>query len=110
LLLERDGILVKDIVEELDIRPSSASELVAKLEKRGFVRTETDSQDKRAKRVYVTEKTHEFADRIKTSHSEAAAEILAALSADEQEQLLTLLRKITVSLEQRAEKHPEDSA
>jgi DNA-binding MarR family transcriptional regulator len=103
LLLERDGILVKDIVEELDIRPSSASELVAKLEKRGFVRTETDSQDKRAKRVYITEKTDEFAERIKASHSEAAAEVLAALSAEEQEQLLTLLRKIIASLEQRAE-------
>jgi DNA-binding MarR family transcriptional regulator len=107
LLLERDGILVKDIVEELDIRPSSASELVAKLEKRGFVRTETDSQDKRAKHVYTTEKAREYSDRIKAAHNEIADEVLAALSEEEQEQLLALLKKIAASLERRAEKHPE---
>jgi DNA-binding MarR family transcriptional regulator len=101
LLLECDGILVKDIVETLDIRPSSASELVAKLEKRGLVRTETDAHDKRAKRVYTTEKTREYFDRAKTAHSEVAGEVLAALSHEEQEQLLALLKKIAASFEDR---------
>jgi DNA-binding MarR family transcriptional regulator len=103
LLLERDGILMKDIVEELDIRPSSASELVAKLEKRGFVRTETDAHDKRAKRVYTTEKTRAYSDRLKAVHGEVIAEVLTALSEEEQAQLLTLLRKIAASLEERPE-------
>jgi DNA-binding MarR family transcriptional regulator len=101
LLLERDGILVKDIVEELDIRPSSASELITKLEKRGFVRTETDAEDKRAKRVYTTEKTREHSDQLRATHREMAVEALAGLSEQEQEQLLTLLRKIASSLETR---------
>jgi DNA-binding MarR family transcriptional regulator len=99
-LLDRDGILLKDIVEELDIRPSSASELVAKLEKRGYVWTEVDADDKRAKRVFVTEKTREHADKIKLTRSELATEMLAALSAQEQEQLLSLLKKLTASFEE----------
>jgi DNA-binding MarR family transcriptional regulator len=107
LLLERDGILMKDIVEELDIRPSSASELVAKLEKRGFVRTETDAGDKRAKRVYTTEKTREHSDQLKAAHGEMAAEVLAGLSEQEQEQLLALLRKIARSLEDPRENSQE---
>jgi DNA-binding MarR family transcriptional regulator len=93
---------MKDIVEELDIRPSSASELVAKLEKRGFVRTETDAGDKRAKRVYTTEKTLEYSEQLKASHSKIAAEVLAGLSEQEQRQLLTLLKKIATSLEARS--------
>jgi DNA-binding MarR family transcriptional regulator len=101
ILLERDGILMKDVVEELDIRPSSASELVAKLEKRGFIRTETDAQDKRAKRVYTTEKTLQYADKLKTTHSEMTAEVFAALTDEEQAQLLALLRKVTDSLSTR---------
>jgi DNA-binding MarR family transcriptional regulator len=101
MLLEHDGILMKDIVEELDIRPSSASELVAKLEKRGFIRTETDAQDKRAKRVYATEKALQYADRLKTAHSEMTTEVFAALTDEEQAQLLTLLRKVTDSMTSR---------
>jgi DNA-binding MarR family transcriptional regulator len=101
MLLERDGILMKDIVEELDIRPSSASELVAKLEKRGFIRTETDAQDKRAKRVYATEKALQYADKLKTAHGEMTAEVFAALTDEEQAQLLALLRKVTDSMASR---------
>jgi DNA-binding MarR family transcriptional regulator len=103
LLSERDGVLLKDIIEELDIRPSSASEMIAKLERRELVRTETDAHDKRAKRVYVTAKTREYSERLKDTHNEVISEVLSALSAQEQEQLLTLLRKIAASLEDRPE-------
>jgi DNA-binding MarR family transcriptional regulator len=110
LLLERDGILMKDIVEELDIRPSSASELVAKLEKRDLVRTETDASDKRAKRVYTTEKTRGYSEQLKTSHGKMAAEVLSGLSEQEQRQLLTLLKKIAASFETRPANSSTDSS
>jgi DNA-binding MarR family transcriptional regulator len=101
LLLAHDGILVKDIVEELDIRPSSASELVAKLERHGLVRTEPDADDRRAKRVHATEKAREYTEHLKAAHGRMATELLAGLSAQEQEQLLVLLRKVAASLEAR---------
>jgi DNA-binding MarR family transcriptional regulator len=101
---------MKDIVEELDIRPSSASELVAKLEKRDLVRTETDASDKRAKRVYTTEKTREYSEQLKTSHGKMAAEVLSGLSEQEQRQLLMLLQKIAASFETRPANSSTDSS
>ncbi|MCL1879902.1 MAG: MarR family transcriptional regulator [Actinomycetia bacterium] len=97
-LAERDGIPIKEMVEGFDIRPSSASELVAKLERRGLVRSESDSRDRRARKVFITDTGMAYAKRIKAAQAELRKEMFSGLTMTEQQQLLGLIRKVNASL------------
>jgi len=98
LLSQSDGLFIKDIVEAFDIRPSSASELVSKLEKNGFVRVESDTEDKRARKVFLTDEGKALADKMKETRTEITNELFDGLTEEEQGQLLALLKKMNGSL------------
>ncbi|MCL2339762.1 MAG: MarR family transcriptional regulator [Actinomycetia bacterium] len=98
LLQQEDGVFIKDIVMALDIRPSSASELVAKLEKLGLLRVENDNEDKRARRLFLTEEGRRLAESLTTEHHQMAADLFDGLTAAEKSQLLTLLQKMNAAL------------
>jgi len=98
MLSKNDGVLIKDIVEALDIRPSSASELVAKLEKKGLIRVEGDEADKRVRKVFLTAEGKELTDQMDHRYND----LFDGLSEDEQAQLLTLLQKMNSSLNEKS--------
>jgi len=54
-LYKEDGLMQSYIAEVLNLRPSSLAELVKKLELKAAIRRVEDSQDKRIKRVYLTD-------------------------------------------------------
>ena len=54
LILRKEPVGQKELVEMLDIRPSSLSELLKKLEAKGFVTRTPDEQDKRNMIVTLT--------------------------------------------------------
>ncbi|MGB9681577.1 MAG: MarR family winged helix-turn-helix transcriptional regulator [bacterium] len=56
MLWERDGLTQKEIAEELKLKPSTVTVMLRRMEKAGFLRRETDLQDMRVSRVYLTEK------------------------------------------------------
>ena len=60
----QDEIYVKDLEKYMKIRKSTASELVSRLEKIGYVKTEKSQKDGRLKRLIVTEEGHAAHDRI----------------------------------------------
>jgi DNA-binding MarR family transcriptional regulator len=97
-LYQNDGIPLKDIVLELDIRPSSASELVAKLEKRGLATRTINDGDKRVVNVFLTQTGKELAQKIAERHDSHMQEYFVGLSTAEQEQLSELLSKMNASL------------
>ena len=107
LLLDRDGLFIKDIVLELDIRPSSASQLIERLMGKGLVDRIVDDQDKRAKRIILTEKGRACAEKIKSTHADMYDKILDGLSTDEQQQLSALLKKLNTSLNEKIEADKE---
>ena len=94
MLESHDGIQVKDVAEALDIRPSSASELVSKLESRGLVRVEGNTKDRRVRQIFITEAGKDFIAKLRTMRAEQTGAIFDGLDAAEQTQLLALLRKM----------------
>jgi len=99
MLSQNDGVFIKDIVDAFDIRPSSASELVTKLEKQGLVRVESDEEDKRARKVFLTDKGKEAAEKMRPNNSG----MFDGLTSDEQNQLLSLLEKMNSSLAEKSQ-------
>lgn len=98
VLNKQDGAALKDLVELLDIRPSSVGELVTKLEQAELAERRQDEADKRITRVYLTEKGHAQAQSLLEGRDAYLAALLTGLSEEEQKTLSALLEKLIASL------------
>lgn len=101
ILLHKDGIAQKEIVDLLDIRPSSAGELVGKLEQQGLAQRREDPADRRIARVYLTEAGRTQAQAHQSRREERSNACFDGLSEAEQAQLGELLGKLASSLKEK---------
>ena len=79
LILRKEPVGQKELVEMLDIRPSSLSELLKKLEAKGFVTRTPDEQDKRNMIVTLTGEGKALAEKALAGKEEQQAKIFEAL-------------------------------
>lgn len=101
LLLRQDGLSHKDIVQEMDIRPSSAGELVSKLEQAGYVQRSYNESDKRISNVYLTAEGREVAAHNSADHAARLEQLFSGLTEQEMQQLSALMGKLIDSLRER---------
>src|SRR5699024_7940088 len=90
----QDEIYVKDLEKYMKIRKSTASELVSRLEKNGYVKTEKSQKDGRLKRLIVTEEGHAAHDRILQFLQEIDDRLVEGLSKEEVDILVNLLNRL----------------
>lgn len=90
----QDEIYVKDLEKYMKIRKSTASELVSRLEKNGYVKTEKSQKDGRLKRLIVTEEGHEAHDRILQFLQETDDRLVEGLSKEEVDTFVNLLNRL----------------
>ena len=90
----QDEIYVKDLEKYMKIRKSTASELVSRLEKIGYVKTEKSQKDGRLKRLIVTEEGHEAHDRILQLLQEIDDRLVEGLSKEEVDTFVNLLNRL----------------
>lgn len=94
LLGKEDGMTQGNLAELLDIRPSSLAELIKKLEKAGAVTRVEDENDKRIKRVYLTEEGRKRVIQTSDVREDLSAQFFAGLTEEEQQQFSRYLDKI----------------
>lgn len=92
ILAEEDAVTSGVLAEILDMRPSSLTEILNKLESRGEIERREDEQDKRIKRIYITETGRKKANQ--SQPQERSEEFFAGLTAEEQQTLDQLLNKV----------------
>lgn len=97
VIARQPGISQKELAEALDIQPASVSELMMKLEQKGLIFREQDAQDRRSRKVRLTEAGIAQLAEPK----EDPADPFRALSDEEQAQLQALLEKLLADWEQR---------
>lgn len=90
----QDEIYVKDLEKYMKIRKSTASELVSRLEKNGYVKTEKSQKDGRLKRLIVTEEGHAAHDRILQFLQEIDDRLVEGLSKEEVDTFVNLLNRL----------------
>ena len=90
-----EGVHQKELVEELKINPSSVSELISKLQSDGYIVRTVDPNDKRATLIRLTELGEARAAEIADERQAHFSKAFACLSAEEKEQLVSLLEKLT---------------
>ncbi|MFD1441110.1 MarR family transcriptional regulator [Lacticaseibacillus hegangensis] len=99
LIAQHDHLTNADIVEALDIRPSSASAMVAKLEDAGLVSRTPYEEDGRVQLISLTDDGKAFIESARDDKDQLADKMFAGLTAEEQAQLTGLMLKLVGSLE-----------
>ncbi len=108
-LSRMEGCTQLDLVRLTHLKPPTVSVTLKKLEDSGFVRRETDANDQRAIRVYLTEKGRELNASTLARLKECDAILTEGVSEAEQAFLLQVLTKMRdnmlrkIESEQRAD-------
>lgn len=94
LLWEEDGLTNSEIAEKLDVKPSSVTNMVKKLDKKEMIKRVQDEQDKRVTRIFLTEKGRELEEGQKNHQDEISEELFDFLSEEEKSNLIAILKRI----------------
>jgi DNA-binding MarR family transcriptional regulator len=89
----REPLSMRELAEDLYLDPSNLTALVDRLEDLGLVERQADADDRRVKRLVITEKGVRLSDEIIDAVF-AEGTVFDALDTDEQQQLLDLLAKM----------------
>jgi DNA-binding MarR family transcriptional regulator len=92
------------LAERIGIDRTNVGLVVDHLEARGFVERRIDSNDRRARRLYLTPRGIKFHDRIRPIATEVQQQILSCLNDAEKETLFALLVRVIQANEKLA--HP----
>lgn len=91
---------IQNLAEGMDLTPPTVSVAVRKLEESGWLRREPDEQDRRASCIFLTARAAEAVQRVMQQRQQKMARLLDSLTDQEQEQLLNLLEKAIIHLEE----------
>lgn len=97
VLAQRPGITQTELAQTLGVKSASVSEVLMKLERKGFVKREKAEQDRRNIQVTLTEAGQQHLNRPEEDLSTA----FQALSDAEQAELARLLQKLLQDWRQR---------
>lgn len=103
LLKLKDGVSTKDISHILGVRVSSLNELLAKLEKNGYIRREASEEDRRVMLNWLTDKG-----RQENENSEDTYKIFGCLSEEERKNLAGYLERVAAALEKELGESSEE--
>ncbi|MDE7327836.1 MAG: MarR family transcriptional regulator [Lachnospiraceae bacterium] len=94
ILNESESITQRDLTERLGIQPGSASEILSKLESAGWILRIQNEADRRTTDVCLTDSGRELAAEALAQRQKRHEEMFSCLSAEEKQELLSLLEKV----------------
>jgi DNA-binding MarR family transcriptional regulator len=97
LAAQKEGAIQRDLAAAMDVRPSSMTEMLTRLERNGMIARRADPSDQRVTRVFITEEGRKLAEQMNAAAD--MDDIFDILSKEEKTQLLTILEKLCASLE-----------
>jgi Transcriptional regulators len=103
ILRDNDGISAKELVERMDIRASSLSETLERMEKRGEIERTRDEKDSRVYRIYLTEHGINEMEKRSEEYAKSQQEIESCLTEDEKEVFIEICGKLSKRLAKMAD-------
>lgn len=99
LIAENDGVIQRDLAEEMDVRPSSMTEMLAKMEHLGLIHREQDERDQRVMHIFLTEQGKNAAEDSRKANAQMTEKLFESLTSDEIDEMLRLTDKLTAHLD-----------
>ncbi|PMC40476.1 MarR family transcriptional regulator [Bacillus sp. UMB0899] len=100
-LWKHDRCSIGQLAEQLEVRSSSMSQMIDRLELAGMVSREPNQHDARTKVVTLTETGRESITKMKDAQVELLAGPFNQLTFEEQETLVNILKKMAYNLNQK---------
>jgi DNA-binding MarR family transcriptional regulator len=97
-LTRTPGLRQVELADMMDIEPITLSRIVDRLDEAGLVERRADPADRRAWRLYVTDKAQPLVAELRRLGTELAAEAFAGLSTDRLELLRETLAQVRDNL------------
>jgi DNA-binding MarR family transcriptional regulator len=97
-LFRREGTSQAALAEHLDVTPISLGRLVERMERAGWVERRPEPSDKRAYRLYLTERAHRLRPQLRALSEGLQAEAMREVASAEQQRLLELLHLVRETL------------
>ena len=101
-LFRNDGITQSELADWLEIERPTLGRLLDRLEANGWVRREPDLQDRRAKRLFLTNEVNPAMRAMRAIAAGVRTDALLGLDADEQEAFVDTLLTIKANLSRLA--------
>lgn len=99
LLNKMDGASQTDLVNILDSRSTSVSELIDKLERLELVDRRRGGNDRRKVNLFLTQKGKETVSGVETARKDLLSDVFSGFTGEEMEQFSLLLAKLLTRLE-----------
>ncbi len=109
-LKNQDGLTQSELAERLLIEKAPTGTLIDKLEASGLVERRPDAQDRRVKRVFITPKAEPYFPEIEQCVDDLSEVSMQGLNGDEKQQLVALLEKIHINLQELRQQTPVPSS
>lgn len=93
------GVIAREISEVSGTTPASVASLLQGLEDRGLITRTPSPDDSRVKLLAATDEGIRLTEGFDDAVREAQAQLLTALSSEEQDQLMTLLTRVVASVD-----------
>ena len=100
-IARHEGINQAGLADLLEVRPMTLVRQIDRMEEAGWIERRPDPADRRARRLFLTDKARPILGRIRAVANETRDEALTGLSAAEQAQLTGLLTRVHATLSER---------
>jgi DNA-binding MarR family transcriptional regulator len=99
LIQDHDGIIQRDLAEEMDVRPSSMTEMLARMEALGLIRRVQDEKDQRAVHIHLTDAGRAMAGESAGTTEDLVGEMFKNMTGEEIGTMLALTKKLAEGLD-----------
>jgi DNA-binding MarR family transcriptional regulator len=96
---QNEGIIQRDLADLIDIRPSSLTEALLRMEQEGLAERKQDERDQRLMHIYLTDLGGQALEALDESDDPFNDSLLSCLTAEESASMVTLCNKLCDSLE-----------
>lgn len=93
-LYKNDGVPQSVLAKELVITPATASAMVKRLEKVGYVIRKRDAVDERVSNVYLTDRGRELSSKLKIVKDQMEELVFDGFSAEEKKTMRSYLERV----------------
>jgi len=100
-IIRNEGINQASLAELLEIEPISLARLIDRMEAAGWVERQADPNDRRARRLFITDKSRPVFEQVAALAREIWAEALAGLGEEQRQTLFDLLKHVHANLSGR---------
>lgn len=99
LIADNDGVIQRDLADEMDMRPSSMTEMLSRMEQMGLIRREPDEKDQRAFHIHLTEAGRAMAEEAAGATEGIAGEMFKNMTEEEIAAMLGFTKKLGANLD-----------